>query len=98
MTLAGSTTRRRIVLAVKLLIVAVVLWLVRGTLSQSWHYLQSQLVEHPRSLRLDWLALSGGLYLAALLPEGRLLDAERPFRFACETKGFALASRNSLKS
>ncbi len=70
MTLAGSTTRRRIVLAVKLLIVAVVLWLVRGTLSQSWHYLQSQLVEHPRSLRLDWLALSGGLYLAALLPEG----------------------------
>jgi len=62
--------RRRIVFSVKLLIVAVVLWLVRGTLSQSWYYLQSQLQERPRSLHLDWMAFSGGLYLAALLPEG----------------------------
>ena len=38
--------RRRIVFAVKLLIVAVVLWLVRETMKQSWHYL----VEHPRPL------------------------------------------------
>ena len=62
----NPTLRRWIVLAVKLLIVAVVLWLVRGTMKQSWHYL----VEHPRPLRPDWLALSGGLYLLALLPEG----------------------------
>ena len=66
MTLPGSTTRRWIVLAVKLLVVAVVLWLVRATMMQSWNYL----VEHPRSLRPYWLALSGGLYLLALLPEG----------------------------
>ena len=62
----NPTLRRWIVLAVKLLIVAVVLWLVRGTMKQSWNYL----VEHPRSLRPNWLALSGGLYLLALLPEG----------------------------
>jgi hypothetical protein len=60
------TLRRWIVLAVKLLIVAVVLWLAWGTMRQSWHDLR----EHPRPLRLDWLALSGGLYLIALLPEG----------------------------
>ena len=53
-------------LAVKLLIVAAVLWLVRGTIEQSWNYL----VEHPRRLFPQWLALSGGLYLLALLPEG----------------------------
>ena len=45
---------------------AVVLWLVRGTIEQSWNYL----VEHPRSLRLNWLVFAGGLYLLALLPEG----------------------------
>jgi len=66
LALLHSTLRRWFVLAVKLLIVAVVLWLVRGTLEQSWNYL----VEHPRSLRPNWLALSGGLYLIALLPEG----------------------------
>ncbi len=66
MALPDSTLRRWIVLAVKLLIVAVVLWLVRGTMKQSWNYL----VEHPRSLSPNWLALSGGLYLLALLPEG----------------------------
>ncbi|MEI8374968.1 MAG: lysylphosphatidylglycerol synthase transmembrane domain-containing protein [Planctomycetota bacterium] len=66
MALPNSTLRRWIVLAVKLLIVVVVLWLVRGTMKQSWSYL----VEHPRSLSPNWLALSGGLYLLALLPEG----------------------------
>jgi glycosyltransferase 2 family protein len=53
-------------LAVKLLIVAVVLWLVRGTLQQSWN----ELAEHPRPIGLNWLVLCGGLYLLALLPEG----------------------------
>jgi uncharacterized membrane protein YbhN (UPF0104 family) len=62
----NSTPRRWIVLAVKLLIVAVLLWLVRGTIQQSWNYL----VEHPRRLHPEWLALSAGLYLLALLPEG----------------------------
>jgi len=66
LALPNSTLRRWIVLAVKLLIVVVVLWLVRGTMKQSWSYL----VEHPRSLSPNWLALSGGLYLLALLPEG----------------------------
>ncbi len=58
--------RRWIVFAIKLLIVAVVLWLMRDTMKQSWDYLH----EHPRPLRPAWLALSGGLYLLALLPEG----------------------------
>ena len=66
MALPNPTLRRWIVSAVKLLIVAVVLWLVRGTMKQSWNYLH----EHPRSLSPSWLALSGGLYLLALLPEG----------------------------
>jgi glycosyltransferase 2 family protein len=61
-----ATVRRWIILAVKLLIVALLLWLVRGTLQQSWNYLR----EHPRPMRVEWLALSAGLYLLALLPEG----------------------------
>ena len=55
----NSTLRRWIVLAVKLSIVAAVLWLVRGTIEQSWNYL----VEHPRRLHPPWLALSGGACL-----------------------------------
>ena len=35
-------------------------------MQQSWNYL----LEHPRPLTSKWLALSGGLYLLALLPEG----------------------------
>ena len=60
------TIRRWTVLAVKLLIAAVVLWLVWGTMKQSWNDLH----KHPLSLSFHWLALSGGLYLLALLPEG----------------------------
>ena len=56
--------RRWIILAVKLLIVAVVLGLVWSTMRQSWKDLREQ------PLSLEWLALSGGLYLLALLPEG----------------------------
>ncbi len=62
----NPTLRRWIVLAVKLLILAVVLFLAWGTMKQSWNYL----VGHPRPLAYNWLALSGGLYLLALLPEG----------------------------
>ena len=62
----NPASRRWILATFKLLIVAVVLWLVRGTLVQSWN----QLREHPRPLHCWWLALSGGLYLLALLPEG----------------------------
>jgi len=64
LALPNSTLRRWIVVAVKLLIVAVVLWLAWGTMKQSWNDL------HERSLSFNWLALSGGLYLLALLPEG----------------------------
>jgi uncharacterized membrane protein YbhN (UPF0104 family) len=60
----NPTLRRWIVSAVKLLVVAVVLWLAWGTMKQSWNDL------HKHSLRPAWLALSGGLYLIALLPEG----------------------------
>ncbi len=62
----NSTIRRWIVFAVRLLIAAVVLWLVWGTMKQSW----SELQEDPRPLHPNWFALSGGLYLLALLPEG----------------------------
>jgi uncharacterized membrane protein YbhN (UPF0104 family) len=61
-----SIVRRWIVTAVKLLIVAVVLWLVRGTIEQAWSYLK----EHPRPMSPPWIALSAGLYIVALLPEG----------------------------
>jgi len=66
LTLSNPTLRRWIVLTVKLLIVAVVLWLAWGTVMQSQTYLR----EHPRSFSPAWMALSGGLYLMALLPEG----------------------------
>ncbi len=61
-----ETVRRWTLLAVKLLIVAVLLWLVRGTIQQSWSYLR----EHPRPVHAGWIALSAALYLLALLPEG----------------------------
>lgn len=64
MAFPHATLRRWIVLAAKLLIVAVVLWLVRGTMEDAWNKLRDQPL-HP-----NWLALSGGLYLLALLPEG----------------------------
>ncbi len=62
----NPSARRWIVFAVKLLIVAVVLWLAWGTMKQSWNDLH----KHPRSLSSNWLVFSGGLYLLALLPEG----------------------------
>jgi len=45
---------------------AILLWLVRGTIQQSWTYLR----DHPRPLHAGWAALSALLYLLALLPEG----------------------------
>jgi uncharacterized membrane protein YbhN (UPF0104 family) len=66
LTSPASAKRRWIVLAVKLSIVAILAWLVRDTMKQSWSYL----CEHPPIHSLPWVALSGGLYLLALLPEG----------------------------
>jgi len=66
LTFPNSTLRRWIVWAVKLSIVAVVFWWARDASMQSLAYLR----ENPRSLSPTWLALSGALYLLALLPEG----------------------------
>jgi glycosyltransferase 2 family protein len=52
--------------ALKLLIVAVLVWLARGTLLQSWTYLR----DNHTSLLPNWVAVSALLYLVALLPEG----------------------------
>jgi len=62
----NPTLRRWIVTALKLLVVAIVLWLAWGTIQQSSDYLR----EHPRPLHFTWLTLSAGFYLLALLPEG----------------------------
>jgi glycosyltransferase 2 family protein len=66
LVLPRSNVRRWIVPAVKLAVVMVVFWLVRGTLREAWIYL----AEHPRPMSTGWMVLSGGLYLLALLPEG----------------------------
>jgi hypothetical protein len=61
-----ASARRWIVLAVKLLVVAALLWFVPGAISHAWNYL----CDHPRPVGWEWIALSAGLYLLALLPEG----------------------------
>jgi len=58
--------RRWAIAAIKLLIVAVLLWLVRGQIVKTWNDYRS----NPRPLSPHWAALSGGLYITALLPEG----------------------------
>ena len=55
---------RWIKLAVKLLIVALVFWFVRGTILQGLEKLD----EHPLTVRPWWLVLSGVVYLVGLLP------------------------------
>ena len=52
--------------AFKLLVVAVVLWALRHTLTDAW----SQLGEYPWRIRLGWLLVSGILYLLGLLLAG----------------------------
>ncbi len=64
-----STARRWLMLAVKLLIAAAVIWAIHRTISDVWH----KLSEHPEQLwaiRPGWLLVSGLLYLVGILPEG----------------------------
>jgi uncharacterized membrane protein YbhN (UPF0104 family) len=63
-----SRSRRTkwLLLALKLLIVALVVWFVRGTLLKAWQ----QIGEHRWSLDPAWLGAAGGLYLLGLLPAG----------------------------
>jgi uncharacterized membrane protein YbhN (UPF0104 family) len=61
-----ASVRRWIILAVKLLVVALLLWFVRGKIEESW----TEFRQNPRPMHADWIALSAGLYIAALLPEG----------------------------
>jgi uncharacterized membrane protein YbhN (UPF0104 family) len=58
--------KKRLLLAAKLLVVALVIWFVRGTLVEAWR----QLGEHRWSLAPWWLVASGALYLGGLLPAG----------------------------
>ena len=53
-------------LALKLAIVALVVWFVHGTLVKAWH----QIGEQTWHLDFGWLAIAGGLYLLGLLPAG----------------------------
>jgi uncharacterized membrane protein YbhN (UPF0104 family) len=58
--------RKWLFLAVKLVIVAVVVWFLRSTVVEA----VAQLRQRPLEWSPAWLALSGLLYLAGLLPEG----------------------------
>ncbi len=59
-------TRRWLAAALKLLIVAVIVWYIRRTIVDAWE----QLGEHPWRFDVRWLALSCGLYLLAMLQCG----------------------------
>ncbi|MCC6126344.1 MAG: flippase-like domain-containing protein [Pirellulales bacterium] len=58
--------KKVLLIAAKLLIVALVAWFVRGTLVSAWR----QIGEHPLEIHPIWLLLSGLIYLVALLPAG----------------------------
>ena len=61
-----ANARRWLILAVKLLVVAVLLWFVRGKIEESW----TRFREKPPPMHFEWIALSAVLYIASLLPEG----------------------------
>jgi uncharacterized membrane protein YbhN (UPF0104 family) len=58
--------RRWIIFAVKLLVVAVLIWFLRSKIQESW----TEFRQNPRPVHAEWIALSAALYIAALLPEG----------------------------
>ena len=60
---------KALLIAAKVLIVALVAWFVRGTLISTWDELRSQPLQL-RMLRPAWLVFSGVIYLVALLPAG----------------------------
>jgi uncharacterized membrane protein YbhN (UPF0104 family) len=61
-----SRQKKWILLAVKLLIVAIVFWWVHNTLVKAW----GQISQHEWQLAPGWLLASGLLYLVGLLPAG----------------------------
>ena len=60
------TRRKWLLVAVKLLIVAVIVWCIRSTIRSA----MAQLGQHSWRFAPPWLAASGALYLLGLLPEG----------------------------
>ncbi len=62
----AKPAKKRILLVAKLLVLAIVVWFVRGTLVDAWR----QLGEHEWALRPWWLLAACGLYLSGLLPAG----------------------------
>jgi glycosyltransferase 2 family protein len=63
---ADRPGRKWLAAAIKLLIVVVVLWFIRGTVVDAY----GRLREHPPRLHFGWLTVSGGLYLAGMVPAG----------------------------
>jgi uncharacterized membrane protein YbhN (UPF0104 family) len=61
-----NSSRKWLWAAVKLLIVALVVWFIRGTIAKAL----ADLGRRPLSLAPSWLAVSGCLYLLGILPEG----------------------------
>lgn len=62
----SKPAKKRVLLVAKVLVFALVVWFVRGTLVDAWR----QLGEHEWSLRPWWLLAACGLYLLGLLPAG----------------------------
>jgi len=58
--------RKWLVGALKLFVVVVVAWYIRGTIVDAWR----QLGENPPQVNLWWMAVSGGLFLFGTLPCG----------------------------
>ncbi len=62
----SKNTKKRLTLLAKVLVLALVVWFVRGTLVNAWR----ELGQHEWSLRPWWLLVACGLYLLGLLPAG----------------------------
>jgi glycosyltransferase 2 family protein len=65
-SLHSSFTRKWLMIAVKLLIIALVAWFVRDTLTKAWR----QIGEQTWHWRPFWLLSAGSIYLIGLLPAG----------------------------
>ncbi len=61
-----KTTKKRLLLVAKVLVLVMVVWFVHGTLLDAWR----QLGKYQWSLNPWWLAAACGFYLAGLLPAG----------------------------
>ncbi|MDZ7619889.1 MAG: lysylphosphatidylglycerol synthase transmembrane domain-containing protein [Patescibacteria group bacterium] len=61
-----KNTKKRLTLLAKVLVLALVVWFVRGTLVNAWR----ELGQHEWTLRPWWLLAACGFYLLGLLPAG----------------------------